>query len=327
MNFGYPLRAVRTASLFLVASVVSIPYAPAQTIAGKKATKSPARITTADLQRKAQVAQAFGNLPLAFEPNQGQTAAQVKFLARRAGATLFLTRDEAVLALQRDSRQLKTEERNSETGKSQFAIRPRHPSSSNAAGTSASGNDKQTAPAVLRMKVLGANRSATAAGVDELPGKSNYFIGNDARKWHTDVPNYAKVRYRNIYPGVDLVYYGKQGQLEYDFVVAPGADPRSISLELSEGLASPKQARQAAAARIAANGDLVIGLSGGEVRLHKPTVYQPANGVQASAASGSAGARLVNASYVLKGNEVGFEVANYDRSKPLVIDRCLPTPA
>jgi len=74
-------------------------------------------------------------------------------------------------------------------------------------------------------------------GAEELPGKTNYFIGNDPKKWRTNVPTYAQVRYHDVYPGVDLVYYGNQGgQLEYDFVVAPGADPSAIALDVGAGL-------------------------------------------------------------------------------------------
>ena len=98
------------------------------------------------------------------------------------------------------------------------------------------------APAVLRMKLVGANPQAKVTGLDELPGKSNYFIGNDPKKWRTNVPNYAKVKYANMYPGVDLVYYGNQGQMEYDFVVQPGADPHSIQLAIvSDGQVGSRQ--------------------------------------------------------------------------------------
>jgi hypothetical protein len=82
------------------------------------------------------------------------------------------------------------------------------------------------------MKLVGSNPHAKVSGLEELPGKSNYFIGTDPKKWRTNVPNYAKVKYAGVYPGVDLVYYGNQGKLEYDFVVQPGADPRSIQLAI-----------------------------------------------------------------------------------------------
>src|SRR5215469_3754174 len=89
---------------------------------------------------------------------------------------------------------------------------------------------RQRAPATFKMKLLGANPAARMEGVDELPGKSNYFIGNDPKKWRTNVPNYGKVRYDEVYRGVDLIFYGHEQQLEYDFVVAPGGDPAAIQL-------------------------------------------------------------------------------------------------
>src|SRR6185295_2469207 len=113
--------------------------------------------------------------------------------------------------------------------------------------------------------------STTAmTGVDELPGKANYFIGNDPSRWRTNVPTYAKVRSNGVYPGIDLVYYGQQRQLEYDFVVAPGADPQKIVLGF-EG---------ADAVEIDAHGDLVLHTAGGDVRQHKPVVYQEVDGVR-----------------------------------------------
>jgi hypothetical protein len=161
--------------------------------------------------------------------------------------------------------------------------------------------ESRTPAAVLRMQLVGANSQAKVSGLEELPGKSNYFIGNDPKKWRTHVPNYAKVKYANVYPGVDLVYYGNQGQLEYDFVVQPGADPRSIQLAIvsDEQVGSRQKAvgrtaqpqdseresqssivnRKSAIAtppRIDRNGDLVVGTDGGEVIFHKPVVYQPA---------------------------------------------------
>ena len=122
------------------------------------------------------------------------------------------------------------------------------------------------------MKLLGASASAAVTGAEELPGKSNYFIGNDPTKWRTNVPNYAKVKYQNVYPGVDLVYYGTQGgQLEYDFVVAPGADAHSIGLSF-QGAAKIRVDK--------GTGDLVLALAGSELRFRKPVVYQPRHPVQ-----------------------------------------------
>ena len=134
--------------------------------------------------------------------------------------------------------------------------------------------------------------------------RANYFIGNDPDKWRTNVPTYAKVQYQDVYPGVDLVYYGNQRQLEYDLVVGPGADPAAIALSF-EGVKG---------LRIDAQGDLVLDTPGGEVRQHKPLVYQEVDGVRREIA----GAYVLNAE-----RQVGFQVAAYDASQPLIIDPVL----
>jgi uncharacterized repeat protein (TIGR03803 family) len=218
-----------------------------------------------------QLIQAYGHLPLSFEANQGQTDQQVRFLARGRGYSLFLTGNEAVLTLKKSGR----------------SVAPR------------------ADPAVLRMRLVGANAKANVAGLEELPGKSNYFIGNDPNKWRTNVPNYAKVKYESVYPGVDLVYYGNQGKLEYDFVVQPGADPRQIALDVGTG------------PRIDGNGDLVVGADGGEVTLQKPVLYQPARD------HGQRTKNVVKGTYLLTGGRVAFEVGSYDKTRPLVIDPTL----
>ncbi len=138
------------------------------------------------------------------------------------------------------------------------------------------------------MKLAGANPKAKVSGLKELPGKSNYFIGNDPKKWRTNVPNYAEVKYEGVYPGIDLIYYGTEGgQLEYDFVVAPGADPSIIAFDIvgagprarpgaadgqPRGVAPTEGVQQGAPLRIDAHGDLVIPTDAGEVRFHKPVV-------------------------------------------------------
>ena len=164
----------------------------------------------------------YAKLPLSFEANQGQTDQSVKFLSHGRGYGLFLTGDEAVLTLKSPS----SVDRAPLLLRSEISdVLPPTP------------NSEPRAPdAVLRMKLVGANANAAVTGGDELPGKVNYFIGNDPKKWRTNVPTYAQVRCRNVYPGIDLVYYGNQGgQLEYDFVVAPGADPSSILLAVDAG--------------------------------------------------------------------------------------------
>ncbi|MBZ5546324.1 MAG: SBBP repeat-containing protein, partial [Acidobacteriia bacterium] len=215
----------------------------------------------------------YVRLPISFEVNRGQTDRGVKFLARGPGYTLFLTPHETVLALH---------------------------------GPAPAGDDRTSlSPSpVLRLKLLGANPAVAVRGEDALPGKSNYFLGQDPRRWLTHLPTYARVRYPNVYPGVDLVYYGHQGQLEWDFVVAPGADPGRIALGL-EGV----ERRW-----VDAEGDLVLGVGGSEVRWRRPRVYQQAEGVR----------QEINAGYVLRAaHRVGFRLGEYDRRRPLIIDPVL----
>ena len=159
-----------------------------------------------------------------------------------------------------------------------------------------------TTNAVLRMKLVKANHAAKVTGVDELPGKSNYFIGNDPKKWRSNVPTYAKVKYEGIYSGIDLVYYGNQRQLEYDFVVAPGADPHRIQFDVR----GAKRISRDEARRLSATDGRRV-----RVRWHKPVVYQEKDGTR----------QEIAAHYVIKDkNRVGFEVANYDSRRPLFID-------
>ena len=156
----------------------------------------------------------------------------------------------------------------------------------------------------MRLKLVDANQNAAVTGASELPGKSNYFVGNDPHKWRTNVPNYARVKYEGVYPGVDLVFYGNQRQLEHDFVIAPGGDTSQIRLRL-EG--SKKMS-------LDGEGNLDIAVEGGEVRLQKPLIYQEGSGRRREIAGG----------YVLKGTrEVAFKVGAYDPTKSLVIDPTL----
>jgi hypothetical protein len=160
--------------------------------------------------------------------------------------------------------------------------------------------ERENSPAIeqtiLRMKLVGANPQAKAIGEEKLPGKVNYFRGADPTQWSTNVPTYAKVHYQAVYPGVDLVYYGNQQQLEYDFVVAPGADPGSILLGF-EG---------ADYFEINAEGDLILQLADEQVRMQKPTIYQEVAGVR----------RAVVGGYVLKDqDQIGFHVGAYDATQ------------
>jgi hypothetical protein len=234
---------------------------------------------------QARVVGAYGKLPLGFEPNQGQTDSRVRFLSHGGGYSLFLTPDEAVLALQ--------------TGPTQKPV----PKADGSLHAPESG--KSAPPAVLRMQLVGNNATARMMGVDELPGKSNYFIGNDSAQWRTNVPNYRKVAEQGVYPGINLVYYGTQRQLEYDFVIAPGADPRAIRLAF----------QGADRLRIDSQGNLIASVRGGEVSFDRPIAYQEAlNGAR----------QPVAVRYLIKGGrKVAFDVGQHDPSRSLVIDPIL----
>jgi len=158
-----------------------------------------AALTPADAATQARVSQAYGQLPLSFEANHGQTDAAVNFLSRGSGYTLFLTPAEAVVALQKT-------------------------------GAAPAGNAPASPGDVLRMELVGANPQAPATGLDAQAGTSNYFIGNDPTQWHTGIASYGRVEYQNVYAGINLAYYGTQRQLEYDFIVRAGANPGVITL-------------------------------------------------------------------------------------------------
>jgi hypothetical protein len=157
---------------------------------------------------------------------------------------------------------------------------------------------------VLWMQLVGADPEPLVTGVDELTSQSNYLIGNNRQQWHTRIPHYRKVRYEKVYPGVDLVYYGRQSQLEYDFVVSPGADPRAIKLSFTGPLE----------VRLGAEGELLLNISDSEIRQIKPVIYQEVAGIRKEIAGGY---RIDNQ------GDVSFEVGDYDVTRPLVIDPVL----
>lgn len=241
-------------------------------LASKSASKSKS-ISPTPISSKRPVKSI--SLPLFFEPNQGQTAPQVKFLARGHGYGLFLTADEAVLQLQRST-----------------------PSTQPSADESA----------VIRMHLDGADASANVSGADKLPGRSNYFIGNDPSKWHHDIPQFGRVEYKGVYPGVNLVYYGSQGQLEYDFRIAPAADPSQIALSFTGASAHVDPQ----------SGDLLLTTGNGDVRFHAPHIYQ-----KNDQKNGSSEKSIAGGFRELADNKIGFTVGPYDHRRELVIDPVL----
>lgn len=224
---------------------------------------APPTSWAADAQREAN----YGRIPLSFEANQGQTDAQVKYVARGGSYALFLMPDGAVVRL------------------------------ASPAGQSAHG-------AVVRMRMVGASDKTVIQPEEPSTARSNYFIGPDPAKWHTGVPHFARVRYRDLYPGIDLVYYGSQRQLEYDVVVAPRADPGSLRFAV-EG---------ARRLRVDAGGNLVISTAAGDLIQHRPRVYQTIGGREIQ----------IGGRYrVTRGKFVSFAVNSYDKRQRLTIDPAL----
>jgi hypothetical protein len=216
----------------------------------------------------------LNQLPLSFEANQGQTDARVQFLARGAGYTLFLTPTSAVFSLPVPAATLAP------------------------AGTTPAASGMVEA---LSMDLLGANPAAAVVGQDQLPGRINYFVGNDPAQWHANIPTYGRVAYQGVYPGIDLAYYGHQDQLEYDFIVHPGADPHAVHLgfEGADQLSLDGQ------------GNLVLNTAAGPLVQPAPVVYQEINGVR----------HAVPGRFVQQAaGQVGFALGAYDATQPLVID-------
>ncbi len=249
---------------------------------------------------KPAVAPNFAKLPLSFTANQGQADKSVNFLAKGQGYGLYLTANEAVLALSKPAPL--TSRRNMREIAHLRMLRPflspaqRRRLAKLTAGSL--GTD------TLRMELKGANAQAQVSGSDELPGTTNYFIGNDPTRWRTRVPTFARVHYTGVYPGVDLIYYGNQRRLEYDFVVAPHVNPNQVKLHFSG----------AQKLKLDHDGNLLVIGDNGEVAFEKPVVYQDEQGQRVP----------VKGRYALLANHtVGFKVGKYDRSKALVIDPTL----
>lgn len=214
-------------------------------------------------------AAAYGQLPLSFEPNVGQTDAQVQFMAHGGGYGIFLTGSEAVLSL-----------------------------------LSPGQGSAPTTADILGIRLVGANLNPQAQAGDRLSGVSNYLGGNNPAAWQTNIPTFADVTYSSVYAGINLTYHGLAGQLEYDFTIAPGANPGVIRLEVGG----------ATAIGIDAQGNLVLRTGGGNVVEKAPVTYQEINGVR----------QIVSSAYVLEPNgQIGFAVGAYDQSRPLVIDPVL----
>jgi hypothetical protein len=225
---------------------------------------------------------AYGQMPMAFEANEGQSDSRVRYIARGSGYSLFLSDLETVIALNRYGNGLSAKSDFPKTGK----------------GPKLLGQD------VLRLSLVGGSRGVVFEAQDPLPGMSHYFIGNNSSRWKTNLQQYSKVVALDVYPGIDMVYYGHQGQLEYDFRVKPGADPQMIHL----------QHQGADSASIDDQGNLKLTVGNRIITFKPPMAYQEDGDVKIT----------VLGKYVVTDvNGVGFEIGDYDKTKILIIDPAL----
>ncbi|MDQ2947923.1 MAG: SBBP repeat-containing protein, partial [Acidobacteriota bacterium] len=216
------------------------------------------------------------DLPLAFEPNQGQFDPRIRYLCSMPGFSLYLTNDGAILSL--DTNGTRAHAKASESG---------------------------TVSSTASLRLVGASRQFEPEALDRLPGSTNYLIGNDRSRWLTGIAQYRRVQYRQVYPGIDVIYYGDGRKLEYDFKLRPGADPEKIRLAF-EGLDD---------LHFNATGDLLLVLAGREILQRKPVAYQDINGTRVP----------VSAKYRIdpRTKQISIALGKYDRGRKLIIDPVL----
>lgn len=256
-----------------------------------KPASSPQNLTASSHDR---VQARYAALPLAFEANEGQADPHVKYVARGNGYKLFLTSKQAIMALPSSRKHSEVLDMMMNKRRGTAAVKAMLKRRAEKA-------EDGSSMAVVRMNLLGANPQTQLAAEELQPGKVNYYLGNDPSKWHSNISLYGRVNYRNVYPGVDLAFHGASRQLEFDYLVSPGADasPIALSFEGAQSLHTDS------------TGNLLLATSAGPVELHKPVAYQSQNGAK----------HAVDARFVLKGkNRVTFELGPYDHSRELVID-------
>lgn len=290
-NSGVSLRArltMATTSIGAVAIVAFVVIAlgsrPSRTIPGQK--------DSAALRQEAL--NKINGLPLYFEANEGQVDSSVRYLARRGRYSLFLTDDAAVFSIIGGEW---------------------HKGRLEASLPISMQRETHLTESAVRVRMIGANANPEVEGLEPLPGRVNYLIGNQ-KNWHRDIPTFGRVRFHNVYPGVDVVYYGTPDRLEYDFIAAPGADASKIKFAI-EGPAKTTQT---------ASGDIVIATDSGVIRIGKPQNYQ--HNADGSRTSINGSFKLQKDGTVVAGiptREAGFNIAGYDRSKPLFIDPTVAT--
>jgi len=265
---------------------------------------------TVATKRALAIGDAYGKLPLRFEENRGQADGNARFLARGPGYTLSFGPRAVTLALVSAARPRKqgaeTKAHTDDSGGTRRVASP----VGGASGPATTPMRAAVTESIVQLQFAGANAHPHMAGLDRLPGAASYFVGTDRHRWRAGVPTYARVAYRDIYPGIDLVYYGSQGQLEYDWTLRPAARPTTIRL----AVATPDGQPGAGRLQVDRTGDLVLRLPDGDLRQRRPRAYQWIAGRKVA----------VSARYVRLGpDEVGVRVGRYDAHKELVIDPTL----
>jgi hypothetical protein len=262
------LRRVATGMLLVALSLSLVVFPRAQT--SRTFIQNPYLEETHPTDKpQRSVLEEYGKLPIGFEPNWGQADSSVKFLTRGNGYALFLTANEAVIAL----------------------ANPHVPSG------------KKKRISAVRFSLREANPKPIITALDELVAKNSYLLGTDQRDWQTNIATYGQVRYENVYDGIDLIYYGLAGLVEYDFVIAPHANPNLIKFVC----------KGAGSFRLDQAGNLRIENPAGDLVLRAPVAYQKLNGVRQAVAS----------KFVVRGREISFWLGDYDRDRELVIDPVL----
>jgi hypothetical protein len=269
----------------------------ARTSARSKPAAAPAKLGAQHL--KPTVASMLSHQPFSFEENKGQTDPRVKFIARSPGAMIFVSPTELTFRLDPASDKPR-------------GASPREELEHYQNGSKQAKRALASMGAAVRMRLVRANPQAEISGMEPLGSRSNYFIGNDPAKWHRGIKSYRRIRLRNVYPGIDVIYYGDGGRLEYDLLVAPHGDPSRVQFEF-EG---------ADHTRVEPNGDVLLSTAAGAIELHKAVVYQERDGKR----------REIDSHYTLglegKGSTatVAIKLASYDHDRPIVIDPTFNVP-
>ncbi len=262
LNRKYSLLTFVLTFISILSALFAVNFAPYQkTNQNSNISKIVETTSKVNEGAKTKITESYGKLPLIFEQNQGQLNSDIKYIHRGSGQNLFFTQEGVIFSV-----------------------------------SSKSNNKTQN----IKMHLVESNKNAKVTAIDEQVTKTNYFMGNDASKWKTNISNFAKVKYESIYEGIDLLFYGNQSQLEYDLVLAPKVDPKQIQIAFdgAKSLSTNK------------NGDLIINTEVAELIQHKPIIYQVIDGEK----------RFIDGAFNIKDKTVGFDLASYDSSKELVID-------